>query len=409
MERQKEGKPTPPAQETLRNKYIPNYIPLDVINVLNQPRQTFEELDIMAQSIADHGLLNPLNVANFSKQGAEEYLRLINDLWAEEHTLDEIKPTVVNGEERYYVLIAGERRLRSCRKLDTEGCVIHPGVSCYALHNPEGDRGVRVSEAKDFPAFEIALIQTSENIHMAVPPHEQAHQYKRIWGVAKIKDPELTVEGFSRSVGKTADVVRTALRYCELPQEIQDRVARKEISYGIATQVARLRNEIGATDQELNWWVLRAIAHKYRVSDFTDKVSEAIRIAKSGQITMLDAFNNAQAEDLRRREFKKVVASEMIKEVWGIVNYLRRVRGLYQQGELGAKDSPYSIQSPLRVWKALIEEQRRLVPHLQDVMAERDYQESIEVMADLEFIISQLMGGERVDSEITLFERTALN
>ena len=65
MERQKEGKPTPPAQETLRNKYIPNYIPLDVINVLNQPRQTFEELDIMAQSIADHGLLNPLNVANY--------------------------------------------------------------------------------------------------------------------------------------------------------------------------------------------------------------------------------------------------------------------------------------------------------------------------------------------------------
>ncbi len=130
-------------REHQRNKeavYRMAYIsPLD-INTLTQPREVFEGVPELAQSIARIGLISDLHVGVLDEEHTIRYLDAVNERWAQNHTLSELQFLEIKGQKVYLILIAGERRLRACKMLLAEGCPQHQQTEglkpCFDTHHP---------------------------------------------------------------------------------------------------------------------------------------------------------------------------------------------------------------------------------------------------------------------------------
>lgn len=373
------------------SQYVGARIPLASINVLDQPRQTFENIGELAENIAKHNLLHPLIIARFTPEECSEYLKTINLIWGREHYSSELNITEEEGKEFYYVLLAGERRFRACKRLNTVGCLEHKEKfgegPCYERHF--GDQSVDVRLAQNVAPVQAIFIQASENIHMRVPPHEEAHFYNRLYRTLQQDNPNYPIARFAREVGRTSDTIRTALKYCNLPDDIQDFVENEQISYGIAGEIARLKTELNLSDEDLRWWAIRAIAKNYKVPDFREMVSNHIRQQKSGQ-TVFDLFSASQDEAMKRSLFKRVVAQEIIQGTWAWIHYFRRVRSLFDEGLVGKKDSPFSHKSPVRVFKALTQETKKLLPHLSELLKPDEFTEAETVFTKAQQLLEEL-------------------
>ena len=79
--------------------YEGGWVPIDVVNVLPQPRQTFEEIKELAQDIADKGLMTPLIVARLNHENCSDYLRVISHLWQTELGIEQLRSYSENGGE----------------------------------------------------------------------------------------------------------------------------------------------------------------------------------------------------------------------------------------------------------------------------------------------------------------------
>jgi len=73
-------------------RYSASLISLDDINILPQPRQTFEHITVLADDIAQKGLINPPTIACMSPQDTAEFLREINALWRSDFTIENLRP-----------------------------------------------------------------------------------------------------------------------------------------------------------------------------------------------------------------------------------------------------------------------------------------------------------------------------
>jgi ParB family chromosome partitioning protein len=153
-----------------------------------QPRTRFEPaaLEELAASIREHGVLQPLVVAQSETPGR-------------------------------YLLIAGERRLEASK--------IAGLPSVPAL----------IREATDQQFLELALI---ENIQRAdLGPLETAQAYKHLAEDFKLSHEEIAVR-----VGKKRVTVTNTLRLLKLPQRLQDSLANDQISEGHARALLALPN-----------------------------------------------------------------------------------------------------------------------------------------------------------------------
>jgi ParB family chromosome partitioning protein len=149
-----------------------------------QPRQDFapSELEEMAQSVREKGILTPLLVSK-----------------------------IPGG----YRLIAGERRWRAAQKA---GLTRVPVV---------------VKEVSGADALELALI---ENIHRKdLNPIEEAAAYQRL-----LEETGATHEGLSRRLGKDRATVTNLLRLLRLPPLLQKDVVEGRLSAGHARVLAGL-------------------------------------------------------------------------------------------------------------------------------------------------------------------------
>ncbi len=145
----------------------------------HQPRQYFSEAELteLADSIKEHGILQPLLVVERSDGG--------------------------------YELIAGERRLRASQ---IAGLTTVP---------------VLVKELPEQQKLEVALI---ENIQRQdLNPIEEAFAYKRL-----IEEFGLTQQQVAEKVGKSRPSVANAIRLLELPPEIQTALIEGKINTGQA-------------------------------------------------------------------------------------------------------------------------------------------------------------------------------
>ena len=154
----------------------------------HQPRQDFdeEELQALADSITEHGILQPLTVRELT-----------------------------NG---YYQIIAGERRWRAAR---LAGLQEVPAV---------------IIEANDKKAMELALIENLQR--QDLNPVEEALGYQSL-----MQDHGLTQEDAARRVGKSRPTVANALRLLQLPEEVLEMLRCGKLTAGHARAVLSIGSE----------------------------------------------------------------------------------------------------------------------------------------------------------------------
>ena len=153
-----------------------------------QPRKNFdeEELSALADSIRQHGVIQPLTV------------RLL--------------------DSGYYQIIAGERRWRAARLAGLR------------------EVPVVVIEADDKKAMELALIENLQRSDLT--PIEEARGYQQLIG-----EYGLTQEQVADRVSKSRPAVANALRLLALSAPVRDMVAGGAISAGHARAILTLTDE----------------------------------------------------------------------------------------------------------------------------------------------------------------------
>ena len=154
----------------------------------DQPRQDFdeEELQALADSITEHGIIQPLTVREL-KSG-------------------------------YYQIIAGERRWRAAR---IAGLNEVPAV---------------IIEADDKKVMELALIENLQR--QDLNPVEEALGYRCL-----MEDHGLTQEDAAKRVGKSRPAVANALRLLNLNPDLLDMVRNGQLTPGHARAILTLKSE----------------------------------------------------------------------------------------------------------------------------------------------------------------------
>ena len=154
----------------------------------DQPRRDFdeEELQALADSIATHGVVQPLTVRELSSG--------------------------------YYQIIAGERRWRAAR---LAGLNEIPAV---------------IIEADDKKTMELALIENLQRQDLNAV--EEAMGYH-----ALMADHGLTQEEAATRVGKSRPAVANALRLLSLPPDVLNMIRKGELTAGHARAVLALKTE----------------------------------------------------------------------------------------------------------------------------------------------------------------------
>ena len=154
----------------------------------SQPRQDFdeEELQALSESIAVHGVIQPLTVRELPSG--------------------------------YYQIIAGERRWRAARMA---GLSEIPAV---------------IVEADDKKAMELALIENLQR--QDLNPMEEALGYQSL-----MADYGLTQDEASSRVGKSRSAVANALRLLNLPQPITQMLREGKLTAGHARAILKIKSE----------------------------------------------------------------------------------------------------------------------------------------------------------------------
>lgn len=151
----------------------------------NQPRRSFDEeaLEELAESIKEHGVLQPILV----------------------------RPQIYGG----YQIVAGERRYRASRKA---GLTEIPAI---------------VRELSDSETMQIALIENLQRRDLSVL--EEARGYKTL-----IDDYDFSQEDVARTVGKSRSAVANTLRLLSLPEDIMPMLDDGSLSAGHARSLLAL-------------------------------------------------------------------------------------------------------------------------------------------------------------------------
>lgn len=154
----------------------------------NQPRRDFddEELEALAESIRQHGIIQPLTVREMP-----------------------------NG---YYQIIAGERRWRASRLAGLD------------------EVPVVIMEADDRKAMELALIENLQR--QDLNPVEEAQGYD-----ALINRFGMTQEEAAERVGKSRPAVTNALRLLTLTEPVLEKLKNGELTAGHARAILQLKTE----------------------------------------------------------------------------------------------------------------------------------------------------------------------
>lgn len=343
-----------PEGATDTRRYRGAWLKMTSINVLRQTRQTFADIDELAESVAEDGLLNPATVARFTPEAATHYLSWFETFWNEKFALKDLRSITEDGKPAYYILLAGERRFRAHRHLWQNGCGTccerygkERAGRCFRRHFGRGARMETRLAAGVTPARAMQ-IQLAENTHMAVPAHQEAIGHYNLWRVRRAEEPKLSLVAFARSVGRSEEKIRNSFRYAKLPAFIRKEVEDGHIKYGIALQLARLQAE-GMDGDELRHWMRMAVLGRWGVPRLEESVNDWIRDKQSGQTSLLDVFSDVSERDWKRELYRKTVERELLQVLWGNQRYAATVLRMLRSGELDREDSPYSMLGPLEM------------------------------------------------------------
>ena len=210
-----------------------------------QPRREFdrEKLEELAQSIKEHGVIQPLIVRR--------------------------------EEDGQYVLIAGERRFRASQ---LAGLVRVPVI---------------VRDLDENQMIQWALV---ENIQREdLNPIEEALAYQRL-----ATEFAMTQEEIAQVVGKSRPAIANTLRLLTLPQEIQDAVSRGTISMGHARCLVGLAE--GAQRQILQKIITQGwnVRQTEEACDNLKQVQTPAEKKGQAKTRVANPYLQAAEDDLRR-------------------------------------------------------------------------------------------------------------
>ncbi len=201
-----------------------------------QPRTNFDssKLQELADSIAEHGIIQPL-VVTYSKKGG-------------------------------YELIAGERRLEAAKLANLETV---PVVTRSASEQNKA---------------EWALIENIQRHNLN--PIEEANAYDKMQ-----QEFGLTQEEIADKVGKSRSAIANTLRLLKLPTEIQEALARGKITEGHARTILALSDE--KKQMDLFKSILKDKLNVRQVEEVTRKinVSKNYRAQRSVDPDLLEIEN----------------------------------------------------------------------------------------------------------------------
>ena len=152
----------------------------------NQLRMTLDSLNDLADSIIQHGLLQPI---------------------------------VVRPVQKGYEIVAGNRRLEAFRLLKRRR------IECHVI------------ELSDKEAYEVALVENVQRKTMT--PLEEALAFKKYvessgWG---------GVSELAKRIGRSQEFVTKRIQLLSLPTKIQDEIIRQRITPSVALEMLSLNKE----------------------------------------------------------------------------------------------------------------------------------------------------------------------
>lgn len=214
----------------------------------DQPRKHFDEesLQQLADSIAQHGLLQPIIVRE-SAGG-------------------------------FYQIIAGERRWRASKMA---GLTEVPVV---------------IMDADALKAAEIAIIENVQREDLNA--YEEASAYK-----ALMTEYGLTQEEVAARVGKSRSAVANALRLLDLPEEILEMLKTGDISAGHAKAVLGLKNKDDMVDL-----AQKILVRSLSVRETEDLVKKLNKLFEKGQKAVDDVLEDEVVVDYVKDLERKVRA-----------------------------------------------------------------------------------------------------
>ena len=142
-----------------------------------QPRTTFEDINVLVESVRQFGLLQPILV----------------------------RP--VAGESDAYEIIAGERRWRAAQ--------------LAKIH----DVPVVIRTLDDLDALQLALVENLQRADLS--PVDEAQGYRRL-----MTDFNQTQEEVARTMGRSRPHIANTLRLLDLPTNVKDMIRRDKLSAG---------------------------------------------------------------------------------------------------------------------------------------------------------------------------------
>jgi ParB family chromosome partitioning protein len=142
-----------------------------------QPRTSFENIEVLVESVRQFGLLQPILV----------------------------RP--VSGEPDSYEIIAGERRWRAAQKAQ--------------LHEVP----VVVRTLDDLDALQLALVENLQRADLSAV--DEAQGYRRL-----IADFNQSHDEIARTMGKSRPHIANTLRLLDLPEAVREMIRRDELSAG---------------------------------------------------------------------------------------------------------------------------------------------------------------------------------
>ena len=197
----------------------------------DQPRKYFdtESLEVLAESISQHGLLQPIIVRK--------------------------------SEGGFYQIIAGERRWRASKLANLTEI---PAI---------------VMEADALKAAEIAIIENVQRENLN--PYEEAQAYASLMSEFK-----LTQEEVSAKVGKSRPAIANSMRLLELPDEVLELLKAGDISAGHARALLGLKDK-GIIEDTANKILIRSLSVR-DTEDLVKKLNKAYENALKGEEEKVD-------------------------------------------------------------------------------------------------------------------------
>jgi ParB family chromosome partitioning protein len=202
-----------------------------------QPRTTFEDIDVLVESVRQYGLLQPILV----------------------------RP--VSGEPDAYEIVAGERRWRAAQKAQ--------------LHEVP----VVVRSLDDLDTLQLALVENLQRTDLSAV--DEAHGYRRL-----MDDFHQTHEEIAHTMGRSRPHIANTLRLLDLPESVRDMIRREEISAGHG------RTLLGFPDPEA--MAARVVAEKLSVRDL-EKLAAGERLKKAAGSRRVAEPKSADTKALERR------------------------------------------------------------------------------------------------------------